>query len=436
MGPTKKNTPSREGPSRKSQSKIQRDTKRNDYIAKKRKLKKQKDEKTAERKKCEEALKQLLEKGENPEDADLKKQVEDLKRQLAELEGALGDISRQSTTLDEEMDIDDPEEGGAEDGEEDGARPGTQSAPIVLDSVEPWGGPSKKKGKEVAFERGIDNRRRKDEEEDLFVQDSDEESYGPPLFSRDDAATRDGIDMKVEGWKQIGYTKQYVVRYGPRNAARYRFEPASEVSIDYNEDPSEDIGNPDNRNGEKRVGKKYIYTKQHVYDIYGVAWRSAGSMEEDLDLINPDMDIDRYPNTAVLLLWIKGGKRELKWETRSALRNRWGTKNADKAIFEAAMVGEERFQEFLEGRRKAESRSPTPGVSYNTARRYREQSQELGSRSKTPARTGTKQAGVDRDALREFKESFCEIHETTVDDLTPRLAALMTEAWQSRKAEA
>jgi hypothetical protein len=106
------------------------------------------------------------------------------------------------------------------------------------------------------------------------------------------------------------------------------------VSLDYAKPPEEDVGDPENRNGEKKANKKPIYTKRQVFDIYGVVWRCRRGLEdeEELDLINPETERDWYQNTYVLILWEKDGKQELKWETRTALRSRWGLDSADKAI--------------------------------------------------------------------------------------------------------
>jgi hypothetical protein len=56
-------------------------------------------------------------------------------------------------------------------------------------------------------------------------------------------------------------------------------------------------------------------------------------------------DEKRWPTTYVFIAWDVNGTAEKKWEPRQALRARWGKKQADKAIFEAAYKSEERYDE-------------------------------------------------------------------------------------------
>jgi hypothetical protein len=81
-----------------------------------------------------------------------------------------------------------------------------------------------------------------------------------------------------------------------------------------------------------------------------------------------------HGNTRIFLLLGKWMTLKKTWETRQTLRTRWGKKLADKVIFQAACKAEERYNEYLTGRRIATSRSPSVGLVHNTTREQRDKS--------------------------------------------------------------
>ena len=77
----------------------------------------------------------------------------------------------------------------------------------------------------------------------------------------------------------------------------------------------------------------------------------------------------------VLIRWDIGNvKTEKTWETRSAMRARWGTKDADAGIFKAARKVEERFAEAEARQSIGTSRSPSVGLHSKWIQQQREKS--------------------------------------------------------------
>ncbi|KAH6874151.1 hypothetical protein B0T10DRAFT_465825 [Thelonectria olida] len=111
-----------------------------------------------------------------------------------------------------------------------------------------------------------------------------------------------------------------------------------------------------------------------------------GVSRDDLDCINPDI-VQNWRNspTYVLIAWDIDGKINKTWETRACLRDRWGKKDADIAIYEAAVEAEGRYMEAKTGKRLAKSRSPSVGLAQGHVRKHREKS--LGIKRSSPFRS-------------------------------------------------
>lgn len=289
------------------------------------------------------------------------------------------------------------------------------------------------------------------EEEGETDNDSDtdaaafsDDEYGKALYTF--PGTNRVSNVETVGWAGGRFTG-FVNMYGKKSAARYRLERFA-FPAKYEDDlPKEQkVSNPKNRYGDERSDNgKYRYTRRHIRGIFGVAWKGAsqGISRGDLDRINPDLvNSWRDTPTYVLIAWDIDGRIQKHWETRHTLRARWGTKDADIAIYQAAVEAEDRYNEAKNGKRLAKSRSPSVGLAAAHVQKHREKS--LGISRSSPSRTtpttrsskSAQRGGKDFDDLRqEFLTSYLEL--LGVDDFKdlPRTEKRdCIAAWNEEKA--
>ena len=155
-----------------------------------------------------------------------------------------------------------------------------------------------------------------------------------------------------------------IVQYGPPYAATYRREDVTEEDVE----GVPDISDPGERPGQKGkyIGGKFKFdrTKKDVMAVQGVAFKDTG-YSEPIEELNPDTKGDgtRFPPTDVLIKWNVNGEISTSWETRTVFRRLWWNNKkgaADKDLYLAAQVSQERFKEWEEGKRMGSDRSPTP----------------------------------------------------------------------------
>ena len=379
----------------------------------------------AEEQKKQEGVKEQTEEG-NRKLQELAQEVPNQEKRLQELtqeEKRLQEL-RQEDDKNNKMDVDDGDGGdgaGSEDVEGNGAgSKDVEGKPVesidpnkeveaLFTSPEPQG----------ADPQGVKQVRIKQESpeqgymgpEPAIKSELWDEVYGEPLYVAADTQPNYNTPYRrTIAWG--GDQKEVINCYGPRNASVYRII-RGEAEGDYAYPREEKYTNPNNRLGDvRRPDGKYLYT--HIICLRVVAWKSQypENPREDLNLIHWDeamRPVKRFPSTYILVDWLTDHGVQRCWETRATIRNRWGSKRADKSIYQAAYEAEERLKEHLTGTRPALDRSPTPGILYSTSRQFREI-------SGTPAPTGTPAPAVGADnkaileaALAEFKQIYCEL---------------------------
>ncbi|KAI3573911.1 hypothetical protein IWW34DRAFT_854837 [Fusarium oxysporum f. sp. albedinis] len=309
------------------------------------------------------------------------------------------------------------------------------------------------------------------DEQGLFKSDSEAESNGPDSDSNSDLdpdsdsaafsdedygkalytfpGTKPVKGVKTVGWSGGRFTG-YINMYGKKSVARYRLERSAFPAQYEDSLPKEEkVSNPINRHGDElKDNGKFKYTKRHIRGIMAVAWKSVGLgvSRNDLDCINPDLVLDwkRVP-TYVLIAWdIDGDGRNIKktWETRACLRNRWGKKDADIAIYEAAAEAEERYEEAKTGKRPAKSKSPSVGLAQSHVIKQREKS--LGVNRSSPSRSthagrAPKSPPRDIENVQELRTEFINdylelLGYESFNDLSPSEKADCVAAWRERKS--
>lgn len=315
-----------------------------------------------------------------------------------------GDASNTAAENEDKKDSSEPdgENGGKEDNpapnDDNGEKKKKKNVTIEADrpmrSVEQDGKRNEHRGDLFDSSDGSDSDSDADDSSNSDTDASSDSEYGRPLFSR--PGPKSTKDAETVGWTG-GRSTLFINRYGAKNAARYRLEKFAQPP-EYEDDPPmlQMVTNPKNRLGDERLDNgKYKYTKRHILGIYGVAWNTLGAgghRYNDVEEINPDL-IEKWTKvrTYVLIAWdVGGGETKKCWEPRSTLRARWGKSEADIAIYNAAVEGEERYAAVKTGKRRAASRSPSVGLAQRDVNKQRAKSlgssRSSTSRSPSPAR--------------------------------------------------
>ncbi|RSL43695.1 hypothetical protein CEP54_014978 [Fusarium duplospermum] len=326
-----------------------------------------------------------------------------------------------------QIDTDDPSSGNTEASSSGKATEESNKRPkVILESIEPQD--TSKDGEDGVFKPepkpNSDYDNRSDADSDGFDDDSDygsDADSGVFVDSDHDKAlytppgTMPGKDVKSVGWSG-GRSRRYINMYGKKSGARYRLEGlAFPAEYEDSRPEKEQVSNPKNRYGDELSDSgKPKYTRRHIRGIFGVAWKAAGPRvsRHDLECINPEfVDNWRDVPTYVLIAWDINGEIQKTWETRACLRKRWGKKDADIAIYEAAVEAEDRYMQVKTGRRPAKSRSPSVGLAQGHVHKHREKSLGVGrSSSSRSARTTRASKSPQRGtkALEELRQEFLD----------------------------
>lgn len=180
----------------------------------------------------------------------------------------------------------------------------------------------------------------------------------PPLddVSASRLAYPTSVEQKTVAWGHQARTF-FINQYGPKHAPVWRKEeyPTESWTQEFGHElPIElKVTNPLNRMGDDLVSPdgKRRWGKEHVAKIYGVAFEEDPTEygeDERVEVINPENHEDGEPwgKALVLVGWDRHGNGidiEKRWETRSAVRNRFGIKKADRSIYDYACASQKRF---------------------------------------------------------------------------------------------
>lgn len=290
-----------------------------------------------------------------------------------------------------------------------------------LPDPEDWGqgkghSPSDGQGNGSEQRSPVNNQEAEDEPQDENVPSSDNskdgnpplsnnsQNNGQPLQSNDETplfvfpgTTPDG-KVRTVGWyggRSIGYINMH----GPRNAPRYRLErfahPATYEEERDSKYRNEKVSNQLNRLGDQQnIDGRYKYTRRHLVAINGVAIKCAGAKisEDDIHAIKPEQGKKWAPYpTYVRVQWEIDGQIIKTWETRACIQRVWGYDFANKAIYEAAMEAEAKYEEG-QGVKRSVSRSPSVGLVTDKVQQQRAAS--LGPALSAPAHSTIPHAEV------------------------------------------
>ncbi|KAH6883885.1 hypothetical protein B0T10DRAFT_463250 [Thelonectria olida] len=360
------------------------------------------------RQKMQRAL-HAMEQKKNADNEDKIVQLHDMLQKKDEELAAL--TKQQLDSLDVDMDdLDEPE--GEKDAEESKDRKSTKKPKkAIVRSIENPDGGEDSEDNGGLFVSDHETDSDSDSDSDSNSAAFSDAEYGKALYTF--PGTKPVKDVKTVGWSGGRFTG-YINMYGKKSAARYRLGRfAFPADYEDSQPKHEKVSNPNNRYGDELLDNgKFKYTKRHIRGIFGVAWKGSGVgvSRDDLDCINPDI-VQNWRNspTYVLIAWDIDGEIKKTWETRACLRDRWGKKDADIAIYEAAVEAEGRYMEAKIGKRLAKSRSPSVGLAQGHVRKHREKSLGIKRSSpfrSTPTTRASKSPQPETKTLEELREEF------------------------------
>jgi hypothetical protein len=168
----------------------------------------------------------------------------------------------------------------------------------------------------------------------------------------------EGALIKTVGWGASRGSRFYINQYGIQTAPIWRKERYMSqewANLYGRQDPPLElkVSASMNRLGGVRAQEKMAWDSRHIEGLYGVAFTDGGS-KDPLHWIKPDTykfgDGERWKSDYVLVGWdCDGNGIDVKkcWETRSTLRERWGSKDADIAIYNAAKESQDKFDKTI-----------------------------------------------------------------------------------------
>ncbi|KAG4412491.1 hypothetical protein IFR04_014385 [Cadophora malorum] len=363
-------------------------------------------------------LAELSEYNRDDADPDEKAEYNNLKAEIAKLDGEVMEWEGELENLSkEDMDID-------TDRQDDGGGEG-----LFVPPGEPGSSSNKPDGKPL-----VDLTEPDGKSKPLIIGDSDdEEALFTPAQARE--ATGQSHDGKIVAWRQQDRSKPVIVRYGPQNAAKYERSTAAKEGNDFDEEETEEFG-PDHRIGDQKVAKKFVRKRREFLGIKGLAYNC------DLkDLLPREKGETR--RVAPLEIWVKweiNGAIHKTWEIRSSIRHLFTSpKNADAYIYEAAKYYAARHQEWQNGQREAKDRSPTPvpnsRLSLTPEPKQPEVKVEGESNGNPLAATNSsaETKSAKRAAMLQYREQWCDLKGIDPENMDPAAEGRFLKAWNEIK---
>ena len=462
MAPRNIPKPTREKPKDLKKIRVGKKAQKDIAVEKRKNLKKKRDELNEELEKKKEELGKLKE--DTPEYEKLKAEVDAQGDTIMEFDNQV-----QALNEDADMNLDDDDEKEEEEEEAEKENGIIEELFVTADAsgssqLNPIDIASSDRGTRTASVISADSGGKGMAASPMVINDDEEET---DVLTREiyNKETGQDIDGKVISWRKVGWGKQALVQYGPRNAALYKLLPTSSAP-DF-----DDTAIPcmtSHRPGEEKdpVTKKWKRTQKDVAALQGVAVHFNSDLPKHhgltwLDLLNPERHNDeklRYTNAVCKVKWADGTKPS--FETRTTIRRLWSkSKGAgDQALYMVGKENQRRYDEWKSGQLAGEDKSPTPNPAIVNLKREDAESREGSALSgidsqrstppssvgDTPAPPATSSKPVLPPASstsappkkvkrteEQFQESWLKRHQLSGDDLEPGQEATMMLAYDA-----
>ncbi|KAH6662698.1 hypothetical protein B0J14DRAFT_662548 [Halenospora varia] len=161
----------------------------------------------------------------------------------------------------------------------------------------------------------------------------------------------------VIAWRQQGYSKQVIIRYGPKNSPKYEFSTKAKAGIPFDEIMTPQKG-PEHRFGDKKINRKFVRQWNEFKGVLGLAYNCQ---LEDLKPRKLSGE-KKYPKVEIFVKWTILGKVHRVWEVPLSIKHMWPSPNQCKEyIYNTACDHNTKHQAWQSGKRAGREASPTLG---------------------------------------------------------------------------
>ena len=168
-------------------------------------------------------------------------------------------------------------------------------------------------------------------------------------------------EAKVAAWRMQGYSKQVIIRHGPKNSPKYDRSTKTKAGIPFDEKTTDQFG-PDHRFGDEKEGRKFVRRWDDFKGILGVAYNCP------LNALAPREKGDgrKYPRVEVWVKWSIYDEIRRVWEVPSSIKHIFpNATQCEEYIYNAACDHAKKHQAWKSGQREGREASPTPGPEMN-----------------------------------------------------------------------
>ena len=262
--------------------------------------------------------------------------------------------------------------------------------------------------------------------------DEDPEDAG--LFTPANAreATGRTDDGDIVAWTERGYSTPVIISFGPPNARKYERSTAYRSGIPFDKGKTDQFG-PDHRHGDEKQGRKFVRRWDDFKGIQGEAYNCK------LAELKPKEKGEKraYPLTELLVKWEIDGKVKRTWETRSSIKHLWPNPTlCDEYIYVSAEHHHKQHQDWLNGERKATSKSPSPGPDMQRLRPHGTPPPEPEIKNEHENANGGSPPKGNKSpmaAMREYREEWCALEDIDPTEMSPEDKANFLLTWNMMK---
>ncbi|KAH6664014.1 hypothetical protein B0J14DRAFT_569966 [Halenospora varia] len=242
-------------------------------------------------------------------------------------------------------------------------------------------------------------------------EDPDDDDAGLFTPEQNKVVTGRSDDGAVVAWRQQGYSKQVVVRYGPKNSPRYERSTKAKAGIPFDEKTTPQTG-PDHRFGDEKIGRKFVRQWNDFKGVLGVAYNCPLK-----DLMPRKVSGKKtYPRLEIWVKWTIDGKIHRVWEVPSSIKHIWpNPTQCEEYLYNVACDHDKKHRAWQSGQREGREASPSPGPEMD---RLMPTGPQVTIKPEVHESSGIPPTKTERERMFEYKNMWCELKAIDSENLT------------------